>query len=46
MDALVRTVNVFSNDIGMEFGIKKCGISSMKRAKVVRCEGKSPQIVR
>ena len=39
MDTLVRTVHVFSTDIVMEFGMKKCGILTMKRGKVVRCEG-------
>ena len=39
MDTLVKTVHVFSTDIGMEFGTKKCGILTMKRGKVVRCEG-------
>ena len=39
MDTLVRTVHVFSTDIGMEFGMKKCGILTMKRGKVARCEG-------
>ena len=39
MDTLVRTVHVFSTDIGIEFGMKKCGILTMKRGKVVRCEG-------
>ena len=34
----MRTVHVFSTDIGMEFGMKKCGILTMKRGKVVRCE--------
>ena len=29
-NTLVRTVHVFSTDIGMEFGIKKCGILTMK----------------
>ena len=29
---------VFSTDIGMKFGIKKYGISTLKRRKVVRCE--------
>ena len=40
MDTLVRTVHVFSTDIGMEFGMKKCGIRilTMKKGKVVRCE--------
>ena len=43
MDTLVRTVYVFNTDIGMEFGMKKCGVLTMKRGKVVRCEGiKSP----
>ena len=39
IDTLVRTVHVFSTDFGMEFGMKKCGILTMKRGKVVRCEG-------
>ena len=39
IDTLVRTVHVFSTDIGMEFGMKKCGVLTMKRGKVVRCEG-------
>ena len=39
IDTLVRTVHVFSTDIGMDFGMKKCGILTMKRGKVVRCEG-------
>ena len=39
MDTLVKTVHIFSTDIGMEFGTKKCGILTMKRGKVVRCEG-------
>ena len=38
IDTLVRPVHVFSTDIGMEFGMKKCGILTMKRGKVVRCE--------
>ena len=38
-ETLVRTVYVFSTDIGMEFGIAKCGILNMNRGKVVRCEG-------
>ena len=38
-NTLVRTVCVFSTDIGMEFGIKKCGILTMKRGKIVKSEG-------
>ena len=36
---LVRTVYVFSTDIGMEFGLKKCGILTIKRGKIVKREG-------
>ena len=40
IDTLVRTVHIFSTDIGMEFGMKKCGILTMKsRGKVVKCDG-------
>ena len=39
MDAFVRTVYVFSTDVGVGFGMKKCGILTMKRGNVVRCEG-------
>ena len=38
-NTLERTVHVFSTDIGMEFGIKKCGILTMKRGKIVKSEG-------
>ena len=38
-NTLVRTVYVFSTDIGMEFGIKKCGILIMKRSEIVKSEG-------
>ena len=36
---LVRTVYVFSTDIGMEFGIKKCCILAMKRGKILKSGG-------
>ena len=36
---LVRTVYVFSTDIGMGFEIKKCGILTMRRGKIVKSEG-------
>ena len=38
-NTLVRTVYVFSTDIGMEFGIKKCGILTVKRGKFVKRKG-------
>ena len=36
---LVSTVEVFSQDIGMEFGIKKCGVIIMNRGKVNSTDG-------
>ena len=39
IDSLVQTVQVFSEDIGMEFGLKKCGVLLMKRGKKVRFDG-------
>ena len=38
-NTLVRTVYVFSTDIGMKFGIKKCEILTVKRGKIVKSEG-------
>ena len=37
-NTLVRTVYVFNTNIGMVFGIKKCGFLKMKRDKVVKSE--------
>ena len=31
IDSLVRTVHSVSADVGMEFGIRKCGVLMMKR---------------
>ena len=31
LDSLVSTVQLFSRDIGMEFGLKKCGVTVLKR---------------
>ena len=36
---LVRTVYVFSTGNGMKFGIKKCGILTIKRGKIVKSGG-------
>ena len=36
---LMSTVEVFSQDIGMEFGIKKCGVIIMNRGKVKSTDG-------
>ena len=39
-DSLVNTVYTFSEDIGMEFGIKKCGVKVLKRGKVDKAKSR------
>ena len=39
VDSLVRTVRLFSQEIGMEFGVKKCAVVSIRRGNVVECKG-------
>ena len=39
IDSLIKTVHLFSSDIGMVFGIDKCGVVIMKRGKLVECNG-------
>ncbi len=39
IESLIQTTHMFSTDIGMEFGIKKCGVLILKRGKIVRCDG-------
>ena len=39
IDSLVRTVYLFTSDVGMEFGVKKCGTIVLKRGKMVECNG-------
>ena len=39
LESLMNTVRIFSDDIRMEFGIKKCGVLVMKKGKHVRSEG-------
>ena len=39
LDSLVQTVRVFSEDIGMEFGIEKCAMLVMKKGKIVKSVG-------
>ena len=38
IDSLIQTTHIFSTDIQMEFGIRKCGVLVLKR-RVVRCDG-------
>ena len=39
INLLAQTVQLFSEDIGMEFGLKKCVVLLMKRGKKVRFDG-------
>ena len=39
VEGLVRVVDKFSQDIGMEFGIKKCAVLEIKHGKQVSCDG-------
>ena len=39
LDSLVRTVESYSRDIGMEFGIDKCKLFVVKDGKHVRSDG-------
>ena len=36
IDSLIKTVFIFSEDIGMEFGLKKCGEVILKKQKLVK----------
>ena len=38
IDSLATTVQVICQDIGMQFGAKKCGVTIMKRGKLVNSE--------
>ena len=39
IDSLTSTVNLISRDIGMEFGIKKCGVVTFRRGKLTGSAG-------
>ena len=39
LGSLVQTVHISSKHIGIEFGIKKCGILVLKKTKVVNSDG-------
>ena len=38
IDSLVQTVHIFSEDIGMQFGIKECGVLISETGKVIRTD--------
>ena len=39
IESLVPIVHLISQDIGMEFGIKKCGVVVLKQGKLCKSEG-------
>ena len=39
IDSLEQTVFIFSEDIGMEFGLKKYGVVILKKEKLVKFDG-------
>jgi len=39
IESLVHTVQIFSEDIGMQFGIEKCATINLQRDKVKHTEG-------
>ena len=39
LDSLGQTVRVFSEDIGMEFGVEKCSMLVMEKGKIVKSVG-------
>ena len=39
LESLIQTVRVFSNDIGMEFGVKKCVVLTTKKGKIANSDG-------
>ena len=39
LDSLIQTVRIFSDDIGMQFGLEKCGILVLERGKVIKSDG-------
>ena len=39
LDSIIQTVRIFSNDIGMKFGIDQCAVLIIKRGKKTQSEG-------
>ena len=39
LESLVQTVRIFSDDIGMKFGISKCATLALKRGKITNFDG-------
>ena len=39
LESLIQTLCVFSKDIGMEFGVEKCAVLTMKNGKMANSDG-------
>ena len=39
LESSIQTVRVFSNNIGMEFGVGKCAVLTMKKGKMANSDG-------
>ena len=39
LDWLIQTVRIFSDDVGMVFGLDKCAVLVLKRGKMIQTEG-------
>ena len=39
LESLVQTVEIFSDDIAMEFGISKCAVVVLRRRKITKLDG-------
>ena len=39
LDLFIQTVRIFSEDIGMQFGMDKCAMLVMKKGKIVKSDG-------
>ena len=39
LEVLTQTMRVFSNDIGMKFGVEKCAVLTMKKGKMAKSDG-------
>ena len=39
LESLIQTVRVFSNDIGMEFGVEKCAVLTKEKGKMANSDG-------
>ena len=39
MNSLIQTTRIFSDDVGLVFGLNKCPVLVLKRRNMVRTEG-------